>query len=394
VRLIKKLLKYVHYSFYSFFFFIIFPATLSADPVQEDNNNPKFFSSYFYPNTEQLDADEMRITALGTGMPVARKGQAASSWFVELGNGDKFFFDVGFGSQSNFVMLQISYRQADKVFLSHLHVDHVGDLDTLWLSGWATGRYDRPLRVWGPSGLDPSLGTRYFLENLQNTYKWDATSRTGKLPAAGAQLEINEFDYSKTHVVYEHNGVKISAFPAVHAIDGPVSYKLEWNGLSFAYSGDTTPNTFFVKNTKGVDLSVHEAYVTSRHLVERFGWDQRTAKLVSSVIHTSPEAAGKVFTLTKPKMAVGFHFLHDFDTLQTVYDEIRRSYDGPLVLAQDGMVFNIKKEAIKVRMLLGPEYSYPEKLNREDFSKAKRGKNTPMSDWLRESMLFPPKAKK
>jgi hypothetical protein len=45
-------------------------------------------------------------------------------------------------------------------------------------------------------------------------------------------------------------------------------------------------------------------------------------------------------------------------------------------------------------MLVGPEYTYPEKLNSEDFSKAKRSKNTPMSDWLRDSMLFTPETKK
>ena len=394
MHIFRKLGKHIHSYFYGMCLLIILPASILADENQDHSNNPEFFSSYFYPGTEELGADEMRITALGTGMPIARKGQATSSWFVELGNGEKFFFDVGLGSQSNFAMLQVSSKQADKAFLSHLHVDHVGDVDTLWLTGWIMGRYDRPLRVWGPSGLGPKLGTRYFLESLQNTYNWDVTSRHGKLPAAGAGLQINEFDYAKTHVVYEQDGVKITAFPAVHAIDGPVSYKLEWNGLSFAYSGDTTPNTFFVENAKGVDLSVHEAFVTSRQLVERNGWDEHTARIVSQVIHTSPEAAGKVFTQTKPKLAVGFHFLHDFDTVQEVYDEIRLSYNGPLVLARDGMVFNIKKDDINVRMLLGPEYTYPEKLNREDFTNAKRGKNTPMSKWLRDSMLFPPKAKK
>lgn len=353
--------------------------------------NTNFFKSYYFSGVERLEPDEMRITALGTGMPSIRKAQAASSWFVELGNGDKFFFDVGIGSQSNFAMLQVSFREADKVFLSHLHVDHAGDLDSLWISGWVAGRYDRPLRVWGPSGVTPALGTRSFLEMLRNTWTWDITSRHGKLPAAGAEIEINEFDYSKTHVVYHHNGVKITAFPAVHAIDGAVSYKLEWNALSFAYSGDTTPNSFFVENAKGVDLSVHETFVTARHLMERFGWDNRTANIVSNVIHTSPEAGGKVFTLTKPRLAVGYHFYHDFDTVHDIHDEIRKAYDGPLVLAQDGMVFNISKDEIKIRMLVGPEHTYPEKLKREEFSKARRGKNTPMSDWLRESMLFPRK---
>lgn len=374
-------------------FLLLLGTMVSVCLWARDNNDvsgTEYFKNYYFPNVESLEPDEMRITALGTGLPSSRKSQAGGSWFVELGNGDKFFFDVGIGSQSNFGMLQVSYREADKVFLSHLHVDHSGDIDSLWIAGWVTGRYDRPLRVWGPSGKTPEMGTRHFLEMLQKTWKWDTTSRHGKLPAGGAEIEINEFDYAKTHVVYDHNGVNITAFPAVHAIDGAVSYKLDWNGLSFAYSGDTSPNKYFIENTKGVDVSIHETFVTAKHLMERFGWDGRTATYVSTIAHTSPEAGGKVFTLTKPRMAVGYHFFHDFDTVHDVHEGIRTNYDGPLILAQDGMVFNVSKDEIRVRMLVGPEHTYPEQLDREKFSSAKRGANTPMSDWLRESMLFPP----
>ena len=90
-------------------------------------------------------------------------------------------------------------------------------------------------------------------------------------------------------------------------------------------------------------------------------------------------------------MAVGYHFFHDFDTVHDIRDGIRQTYDGPLMLAQDGMVFNVTKDDIRVRMLTGPEHTYPEQLDREKFSKAQRGENTPMSNWLRKSMLFPPK---
>ena len=240
--------------------------------TDHDHERPEFFSNYYVPNIEELGPDEMRVTALGTGFPDPRKAQVASSWFVELGNGEKFLFDVGRGSQNNYAMLQASYRDADKVFLSHLHVDHAGDLATLWIVGWTSGRYDRPLRVWGPSGKDSTLGTRHFLEMLQQTWKWDTTSRHGKIPAAGVEIKINEFD-------------------------------------------------------------------------------------------TAPE----------------------------IREGIRKNYSGPLTMARDGMVFNITKNDINVRLLLGPEHAWPEIKNSEKFGKAKRGKNTPMSDWLIRSMLFPPK---
>ena len=50
---------------------------------------------FYAPNSEDLEPDEMRLIACGTGMPTARPGQAASCWLLELGNGDKFIFDIG-----------------------------------------------------------------------------------------------------------------------------------------------------------------------------------------------------------------------------------------------------------------------------------------------------------
>ncbi len=53
---------------------------------------------FYTPNSEDLRPDEMRLIACGTGMPTARPKQAASCWLLELGNGDKFIFDIGTGS--------------------------------------------------------------------------------------------------------------------------------------------------------------------------------------------------------------------------------------------------------------------------------------------------------
>ena len=90
---------------------------------------------FYSPNSEPLGPDEMRLVACGTGMPTARPKQAASCWLLELGNGDKFIFDVGTGSNERIAALQIPYNYLDKVFLSHLHTDHFGDLDALFVGG-------------------------------------------------------------------------------------------------------------------------------------------------------------------------------------------------------------------------------------------------------------------
>jgi ribonuclease Z len=52
----------------------------------------------------------------------------------------------------------------------------------------------------------------------------------------------------------------------------------------------------------------------------------------------------------KPRIAVAYHFFKDFDTTAQVNDRIRTTYDGPLSLAEDFMVWNVTKDEITVRM--------------------------------------------
>ena len=78
----------------------------------------------YYPGTEALAKDEIRLFACGTGLPAARRSQAATCWLVETGNGDKFLFDIGTGSMVNVAALMIPYDFLNKVFLTHLHTDH------------------------------------------------------------------------------------------------------------------------------------------------------------------------------------------------------------------------------------------------------------------------------
>jgi ribonuclease Z len=265
------------------------------------------YPSSYFPNTELLGPAEMRITALGTGMPNQTRKAVSISYLVELGNGDKFLFDMGMGSMANLFSLRPDFSKLDKVFASHLHIDHVGDFMGLHIGGWLSGRYD-PIHIYGPTGSKPELGIKAFVDGMKMGYAWDLETRSGALPDRGAQIVVHEFDFKQENeIVYQENGVIIRSWPAIHSLDGSVSYGLEWNGLKYVFGGDTYPNKWYTEYAKDADVASHEAFLPPKALAKYFGWDLTQATYVSTRIHSEPQAFGKVMSAVKPRLAVGYH---------------------------------------------------------------------------------------
>jgi len=339
----------------------------------------------YFPNTEPLGANEMRIIALGTGTPNFRHSQASASWLVELGNGDKFIFDIGTGSLANLAALEIPYTYLDKIFISHLHVDHIGDLDAMFIGGWVSNR-TVPLRIWGPSGREPEMGTKYAVDHMREMFTWDLTGRRGNMPSAGGHVEVTEFDYSKTQVVYDQNGVKISSWPAIHSVDGAVSYSLEWKDNKFVYSGDTMPNKWFLSEAQDADLLIHECYLSVQQFIDLKHYDPERARLVATVIHTPPQACGKLFAKLQPRMAVAYHTFTDFNVAPDIIGGIRENYDGPLTLADDLLVWNIDANGVRVRRVIGTDEPLPA-TPPEPAGPPDPSERTEMSDWLEAGRL-------
>jgi ribonuclease Z len=312
----------------------------------------------YYPGTEPLAKQEIRLIACGTGMPAARHAQAATCFLAELGNGDKFLFDIGTGSMANVAALMIPYDMLDRVFLTHLHTDHMGDIDALWAGGWTAGR-SRPLQVWGPSGARPEMGTKHSMEHFLEFAKWDFQTRAVNISPVPGTIEVHEFDYKGVNqVVYQKNGATIRSIPAVHAGDGPVSFILEYAGIKIVIGGDTFPNKWFIEHAKGADLVIHEAFLGPELFVKLYNQPPGLAWRACCAFHTSGQAFGKVMSVIQPKHAVAFHFFNEEATRYALYDNIRETYDGPLSMATDMMVWNITQDEIVERMAVAAEEAW------------------------------------
>ncbi len=156
----------------------------------------------------------------------------------------------------------------------------------------------------------------------------------------------------------QEKGVTIRSWPAIHSLDGPVSFSLEWKGLKFVFSSDTYPNKWFIEYAQDADLVIHECFTAVPDLVAKMGFTPESALRVGTQVHTAPEAFGKVMSAVTPRMAVAYHFFKDFDTTASVNNRIRTTYDGPLSLAEDFMVWNITKDDLRTRMAVVEEHTW------------------------------------
>jgi ribonuclease Z len=318
------------------------------------------YADLFVPGTEPLASDEIRVTILGSGDPFVKKSQASASVLIEVGNAesDFFFFDLGSGSLANFNGLGLPVTATTKVFLSHLHADHVGDLPTLLWSLAKAGRRD-PVEVWGPAGEDEHLGTLAYAQHLEAAHAWDMKSLCGHPGQSGARAITTEVPYDRPEVVYERNGVTITSFPVIHIHNGAVGYRLDYGGRSVVFSGDTRPCRHLVEACDGADLLIHETFPTPGVLSQKAGMPLPVAEMIVNGAHTSPAMAGKVFKAAGARMSAMWHLVVDHETVGPVFSDMRSEHAGPAVISQDLTVFNVTEESVVARQATTDPYHWP-----------------------------------
>jgi ribonuclease Z len=303
----------------------------------------------FVPGAEELAASEIRVTVLGSGDPWIRRSQASGSLLIEVGNPERdfFFFDLGSGSLANFTALSLPVEATTKVFLSHLHADHIGDIPGLLGSLAKSGRID-PVEIWGGASEDPDLGLAAFVEHMGKAMAWDTASVRGVRPITGFAMLAHEVPFDQPETVYERNGVTISCFPAIHGLSGAVGYTIAYAGLKVVFSGDTRPCRHVVDAAAGADLLIHECFQSPAVFARATGLPMDTALKITRLAHTVPDQMGKILDMSRPRMGALWH-LDVTPGVDAVFAEMSAHYGGPVTVTQDLTVFNVTRDAVIAR---------------------------------------------
>jgi ribonuclease Z len=312
----------------------------------------------WYPNTEELQPDEIRVTFMGT-TPTIRPGQMNTSVFVELGNGKSFIFDIGEGSVSNYLASGIAFNEMNDIFITHLHVDHYNALAYVYIFGAWGGRWHEPLRVYGPSGRTDKDGISYMVEGMKMMTHWHRNAFSVFPIGRGWEVEVTEFPFMDDGgVVYDKDGVKVIHWRQSHAKDGASAYRLDWNGLSVAFTGDGRPNSLTEKYCKGIDLLITELQtevVAISSVVQ--GVPPFLGRYTIDTHHNPAYAAGYLFNKVKPRLAMTTHMPFDPYINEETVAEVREHWKGPFHFgAPDMIVVNVTKDKIWVRDGVIPDY--------------------------------------
>jgi ribonuclease Z len=282
---------------------------------------------------------DFKVTLLGTATPAPRPNRYGPSTLVEVG-GQVLLFDAGRGVPIRMGQIKVPVGKIDVLFITHYHSDHVAGIPDVWLTGWlgpVFGRRKTPFHVVGPTGA------KNLMSNLEKAYALDISIREvdEKLPPQGIAVQADEFD--KDGVVYEKDGVKVTAFEVDHGdkIKPAYGYRIDYKGRAALISGDTRYNQNVIKYGTGVDLLIHETAIARPELMSNL--------FAQAIIahHISPHDVGRVFAQAKPKLAAYTHmsFLSSEKVPEPTLDDLvaqtRETYNGPLEVGEDLTSFEI-----------------------------------------------------
>jgi ribonuclease Z len=281
------------------------------------------------PSNAAPAAGATLLVMLGTGTPnpdPERSGPAVAI----IAGGRPYLVDCGPGvvrraaaAHRNGVTA-LDMPNLTRLFVTHLHSDHTAGFADLILTPWILER-EQPLEVFGPPGI------RSMTEHILAAYSEDIDIRLhGSQPqnATGIQVNAHEIEPGK---IYQDENVAVTAFAVPHgAWRHTFGFRFETEDRSIVITGDTIATDAVVEACDGCDVLVHEVYAKT-------GLDRRTAdwQEYHRASHTSGVELGEIAARARPGLLVLYHQLLWGATEAELLAEIRQSFDGPVVFADD-----------------------------------------------------------
>jgi len=295
-----------------------------ASPLTEES--PVTVNTAPMPSTTP---ERTLVVMLGTGTPNPDPERSGPATAIVVG-GQAYLVDCGPGvvrraeAARNRGIEELDPTALTRLFVTHLHSDHTAGYADLILTPWVLER-EQPLKVYGPPGI------RSMTDHILAAYAEDIDIRLdGNQPQnePGIRVEAHEI---APGAIYQDEDVKVTAFAVPHGTwDHAFGFRFDTADRSVVITGDTTPSDSVVEACSGCDVLIHEVYAKA-------GFDGRPPdwQAYHKVSHTSGIELGEIAARAQPKLLVLYHQLMWGATEEELMAEIRQSFDGEVVFAND-----------------------------------------------------------
>ena len=252
----------------------------------------------------------MHVTIVGTGTAVPNLARRQSCVVVEAG-GEMLVFDLGSGAVRGMLRADLDPFAVDHIFFTHFHPDHTVDIIPLLFAikyGVEEPRV-RPLTITGPAPFNDFFGR---VESVWGEWM------TGDYPT-----DVSELPHECPAPI-ELAGLSLTWAPAEHRPES-IAYRLESGGRTFVHTGDTEYSEDVVALASGADTLLIEC---------SFPDDQPVPG------HLTPAGVACTATESGVERVILTHLYPPVEKLDLV-SEVRRGFDGEVIVAHDGLKFDV-----------------------------------------------------
>ncbi len=284
----------------------------------------------------QAQAAPLEVLVLGSGGPGAA-GRASSAYLVFVDGVAHILVDAGPGSFARLGEAKASLAHTDLVLLTHLHIDHSGELPGLFKARAVAGSDPITFDIWGPMGSPKHLQDAYFpatselVQLLFGTKGAFAYLRDFSAPMTLHAHDIVAPDaHAEARTIVEHDGLTVRAIAGHHGDAPAVIYRIEHGGKSVTFSGDIDAKGLPALRSlaKGTDLLVFNSVVL----------DPPGSPSILYTLHTPPQSIGQLAKDANAHSLLLSHLTPTIDDhVDAVTKSIRQRYTGSLTFAKDGM---------------------------------------------------------
>jgi len=300
----------------------------------------------------------MRIIFLGTAASIPTSTRALSSVAVQR-KGELFLFDCGEGTQRQMIGAKIGFNRKTRVFITHMHGDHILGLPGILQTMSLLGR-DKPLQIYGPAG------TAAFIEAMIRTVRFSLRFTVEMYEIEEEGLVCQEKEYEVQSAWADHSVPSLAyaliekprpgRFKVRRAISHGVPKGRLWGrlqqgldvklpdgrvvkpqevlgpsrpGRKIVYVGDTRPSDSVVDLAKGADVLVHEA---------TFGDD--LAERAEEDMHSTPSGAATIAKKAGVKLLVLNHISARYGDTSNLLEEAKNIFPE-VIVAEDFMKLDV-----------------------------------------------------